>query len=90
MEDLLALYLEGDLDGLYRHYVASTQDADAGFFGYFNDAILVRRNRRMIERALPLLEEGGVFVAVGALHLAGPDSMLVLLRDAGYAVTRAD
>jgi hypothetical protein len=90
MEDMLALYLDGDLDGLYRHYVANTERAEAGFFSYFNDAILVRRNRTMIERALPLIEEGGAFIAVGALHLAGPDSLLVLLQDAGYAVSRAD
>jgi uncharacterized protein YbaP (TraB family) len=90
MEDLLALYLDGDLDGLYANYVESTLGTDPGFFGYFNDAILVRRNRTMLERALPLLEEGGAFIAVGALHLAGPDSLLAMLRQAGYAVSRAD
>jgi hypothetical protein len=90
MEDLLALYLEGDLDGLYANYVASAQGADTAFFGYFNDAILVRRNRTMLERARPLIEEGGAFIAVGALHLAGPDSLLALLQAAGYRVSRAD
>lgn len=92
MEDLLSTYLEGDLDGLYRHYITSTQgpETDEAFFGYFNEAILVRRNKTMLERAAPLLDEGGAFIAVGALHLAGPDSLLVLLQQQGYTVTRAD
>lgn len=90
MEDMLALYLDGDLAGLYAHYVKTEQPNDPAFFGYFNEAMLLNRNRGMVEAAKPLLAEGGAFVAVGALHLAGPGSMLELLQQAGYRVTRAD
>ncbi|HKY94426.1 MAG TPA: TraB/GumN family protein [Kiloniellales bacterium] len=90
MEDMLALYLEGDLDGLYAYYVKTESPNDPVFFEYFNEAILLKRNRGMVESAKPLLAEGGAFIAIGAMHLAGPDSMLELLYRDGYRVTRAD
>ena len=48
----------------------------------FNDD----RNVRMVERMEPLLRNGRAFVAVGALHLTGPKSILLLLRSKGYTV----
>jgi uncharacterized protein len=50
--------------------------------------LVVLRNRRMHERLLPMLEGGGVFVAVGALHLSGETGLIELLRASGYLVTR--
>jgi hypothetical protein len=47
------------------------------------------RNRAWIKKLTPLLEQGGVFVAVGAGHFAGDQGLLVLLRRAGFEVTRA-
>lgn len=44
------------------------------------------RNVRMVERMEPLLRNGRTFVAVGALHLTGPKSILLLLRSKGYTV----
>lgn len=46
------------------------------------------RNLRMRDRLLPLLAEGGSFVAVGAMHLPGEDGLVELLRAQGYTVTR--
>jgi uncharacterized protein YbaP (TraB family) len=48
------------------------------------------RNLRMRDRLLPLLTEGGLFVAVGAMHLIGEDGLVELLRAAGYTLTRID
>lgn len=48
------------------------------------------RNRRMMQRALPSLAEGGVVIAVGALHLPGKDGLVALLADEGYGVQRLD
>jgi uncharacterized protein YbaP (TraB family) len=42
------------------------------------------RNRRMVRRMIPYLEQGNSFIAVGALHLAGPRGILALLRKNGY------
>ena len=44
------------------------------------------RNRRMVHRILPYLEQGNSFIAVGALHLAGPQGILSLIRQQGYTV----
>jgi uncharacterized protein YbaP (TraB family) len=44
----------------------------------------------MAERALPFLEEGGAFIAVGALHLPGEAGLVELLRAKGYTVTAED
>ena len=41
----------------------------------------------MIQRMLPRIEAGGAFVAVGALHLAGPTGMVRQLRERGYRLT---
>ena len=46
-----------------------------------------KRNLRMLESALPLLESGGAFVAIGAMHQTGPDGVVALLRQRGFTVT---
>jgi len=48
----------------------------------FND----ERNHRMVERMIPLLERGHAFIATGALHLTGPSSLILLLRQRGWTV----
>jgi uncharacterized protein YbaP (TraB family) len=48
------------------------------------------RNLRFRDRLQPLLEEGGTFVAVGAMHLVDKDGLVELLRAGGYQVTRVD
>jgi hypothetical protein len=52
----------------------------------FFDRLVTERNFRMRDRALPYLERGGAFVAVGALHLPGEDGLLRLLENEGYAI----
>ena len=44
------------------------------------------RNMKMARRLKDDLEQGGVFVAIGSAHLAGPHGMLKLLREQGYTV----
>lgn len=45
-----------------------------------------RRNAGMVRNARPLIDEGNAFLAVGALHLIGPEGVVALLRKAGYKV----
>ncbi len=52
------------------------------------EALLDQRNQTMTERALPLLEEGGAFVAVGLAHLLGPGGMIEMIQAQGYTITR--
>ena len=50
--------------------------------------LLSDRNETMAERAAPLLEKGGAFIAVGALHLSGGKGLIELLRARGYRVSK--
>lgn len=53
----------------------------------FEKQVVELRNRRMRDAAIPLLDAGGVFIGVGALHLPGKSGLVALLREAGYTVT---
>jgi uncharacterized protein len=53
----------------------------------FANRLLGARNKIMAERLKPLLEPGGAFVAVGALHLVGKGGLIALLRAQGFEVT---
>jgi uncharacterized protein len=58
-------------------------------FPQLYDVLLARRNAAWTEVLSKELEGAGVdFVAVGAAHLAGPDSVQAMLRKRGYTVTR--
>lgn len=45
-----------------------------------------KRNPRLLERSLPLIEAGGAFIAIGALHLSSPDGLVEELRRRGYTL----
>jgi len=51
---------------------------------------VVQRNKAWTEKLVKLLQGEGdatTFVAVGAAHLAGPDSVQKMLQARGYTVT---
>jgi uncharacterized protein len=50
--------------------------------------LLTMRNLRFVDNAMPMITEGGAFLAVGAFHLPRDDGMIALLRDRGLTVTR--
>lgn len=56
-------------------------------FSGFQSELLHKRNHKMRDGARPLIDKGGAFIAVGALHLSGPTGLVKLFRDAGYTVT---
>jgi uncharacterized protein YbaP (TraB family) len=41
----------------------------------------------MRDKAVEALAEGGVLIAVGALHLPGKQGLVALFREAGYTLT---
>lgn len=63
---------------------------DPAAFASFQRQLITIRNARMRDAALPLLAKGGAFIAVGALHLVGPDGLVALLREAGFEVVPAE
>jgi uncharacterized protein YbaP (TraB family) len=50
--------------------------------------LLGDRNQHMATRAAPLIDKGGAFIAVGALHLSGKGGLVALLRARGYEVSK--
>jgi len=87
MERLHQAYLAGDLQAMMRLGDEYTPTEDKALADLFMQRLLVERNQRMLERMRPHLARGQVFVAVGALHLAGPAGLISVLREDGYQVS---
>ncbi len=92
MDDVMVtmtdLYLSGDIGRTMPMLKAVSPDgADGEGYAEFEERIVTQRNHTMAERARPLLDEGGVFMAVGALHLVGEEGLVSLLRADGFTVT---
>ncbi len=79
-------YLEGDLGALNAVAEEQMDDLEADTRTWFQAEGIDARNRRMAASALPLLDRGCAFIAVGALHLPGETGLLTLLREAGFQV----
>jgi hypothetical protein len=69
-----------DASGLLSKEEIAAEDA-------FSVLLLRERNRVMVDRAKPLIEAGGAFIAVGAFHLTGKDGLVALLRGEGFTLT---
>ncbi|MEE4175317.1 MAG: TraB/GumN family protein [Xanthomonadales bacterium] len=83
-DELVTTYLEGDLDALEAMARAEMAVLPEATRTWFQAEGIDARNRRMVSNALPRLEEGCLFIAVGALHLPGDQGLLTLLQEAGY------
>lgn len=82
--DMITAWLGGDSETLARA-------ANRGLLQrpQIREAILVRRNRDWASQIADMLSLGGKpFIAVGAAHLAGDDSVQALLEARGFTVTR--
>lgn len=89
METLVQLYLSRKIAAAMPFQIALAEQAgvSAEAFAGFQEKLLVERNEKMRQAAQPLLEQGGAFIAVGALHLPGDHGLVELLRQDGYALT---
>lgn len=88
METMIQLYLAGET-GLFWPFFGAVlpgSDGEAGGYAEFQEVMVSTRNRGMFEGARPLIEAGGAFVAVGALHLPGEDGLVALFREGGFKV----
>jgi hypothetical protein len=65
-----------------------SQAGDQELGKLFQSRIVDERNLRMVDRLHEPFAEGGLFVAVGALHLPGEKGMLRLLEQRGYKIVR--
>lgn len=86
------LYLSGDTGMIMPMMKAVSDNGSSEDFGYadFEQRIIVDRNRTMATRAEPILNNGGAFMAVGALHLPGKEGLVELLRAQGFTLSRAN
>lgn len=55
-------------------------------FKYMNDVLIATRNEEWMSNIIPMIHEDSSLIAVGALHLIGPDGLIAKLRDRGYKV----
>ena len=55
-------------------------------FKYMNDVLIATRNEEWMSNIIPMIHEDCSLIAVGALHLIGPDGLIAKLRDRGYKV----
>jgi len=83
---LIDAYLQRDLSKLQALSEQEMVSSDKGLQEHFMDVLVNQRNQRMAERLSPLLQKGGVFAAVGALHLPGDKGLVALLRQQGFTV----
>ncbi|RNC96719.1 MAG: polysaccharide biosynthesis protein GumN [Oricola sp.] len=89
IETMIALYDDGKTGLVWPVLRVFTPEAvsDDGGYAAFEQTMVTARNRTMAERSLPILEAGGAFIAVGALHLPGEEGLAKLYEDAGFTVT---
>ena len=92
-KEMLAAYTSGDEARIVA--MADAQRADALAFGYTEaeyaasmEKILYQRNADWIAPIERLHAEGGGFIAVGAMHLVGPRSVLEMLGQRGWKIVR--
>ncbi len=88
METTTALYLKGEIGlimpSLRKIVPDSLSEED---YELFLKYLISDRNQVMADRAVPIIDKGNTFIAVGALHLPGKDGIIELLRAKGYRVT---
>jgi hypothetical protein len=79
-------WLAGDVEALSALVVEGMRDEAPALY----EAALVRRNADWARQLSAMLADtpGTIFVAVGAGHMAGPDSILEILAARGHAVER--
>jgi uncharacterized protein YbaP (TraB family) len=92
VETMTDLYLSGNIGAtmpMLKIAAPDGEDADNDYAA-FEQRIILDRNEVMAEHAAPILANGNVFMAVGALHLPGDQGLVELLRKQGFTVTAVD
>lgn len=79
--ELTEAYMAQDLNKMLSMSEADDEHPE------FMKALLDRRNADWLTKLPAIFKDGSTFVAVGALHLAGPQGLVEGLRSQGYTVT---
>lgn len=91
-ETMIGLYARGSVGAIWPMLRAAMppEADDPEGYAAFEETMIKSRNRTMAERSMPILARGKAFIAVGALHLPGPEGLIEDFRKGGYTVTRQD
>ena len=85
LKQIVAAWSVGGTDFLAREVVLSLKESSTDYY----KALLVDRNKKWAKILTRYMEDSETaFVAVGTGHLLGEDSLINLLRDQGYEVSR--
>lgn len=87
-DHLIKLYQARNLPAIQKMSDEYMADASDHLADTLMARLIVNRNKKMVERMLPLLRKGQTFVAVGALHLPGHNGILQALARRGYSIKR--
>ena len=80
-KELNEAYFAGDIEKLYA--LSLQEDGNPAF----TDALVRKRNINWVDKIPAIIESYPTFIAVGALHLPGPDGIISLLSQKGYTLT---
>ncbi|MFQ5773997.1 MAG: TraB/GumN family protein [Kiloniellaceae bacterium] len=87
-EEMTRLYLARDVGAIVAKMLADSGSQRPRILELFMLRFNEARNAVMVERMAERLNEGGAFIAIGALHLPGETGLLSLLERRGYRLTR--
>ena len=85
LDEMVANWAKGDLAAMEDMFVTEMKEEDPALY----DAILTKRNANWVVKIEEMLKGSGtIFVAVGAGHLIGPDSVIAMLDARGNKAER--
>lgn len=91
LEKLIAIWRNGDIDGVTELRQAMLTDAETESLESFAIALTEGRDEKMADKIAGFLEDSSgktYFVVIGYLHLAGEKSVVDNLRQMGYEVKK--
>ena len=88
LEKMTSYYLSGNTGWIACDLEETLAGVSSALNKIMTADLIYIRNHRMVERMLPELARGNVFVGVGALHLPGDEGILSLLEEKGYVIER--
>jgi uncharacterized protein len=88
-ETMIQLYLARDIGAMWplQRAIAKKVGVDEKAYDSYRDNVHVERTKRMRNRLAPHLDRGGVFIAVGAMHLPGPMGLVAQIKEMGLTIT---
>jgi len=89
MDSIAGYWTHGEVDKI----AALDNDETKTKYPVLYDKILVKRNESFADSISALLKDpstGTIFIAIGAAHLAGTDSVIKILTAKGFTVTRVE